>query len=229
MNNTILDQLSVTTGGTSVVLFSYSIVLSFILSYILSKSYIYFSKSLSNPYSLFRVLPLIAIGTTIIIAVIKSSLALSLGLVGALSIVRFRTPIKEPEELSFIFFSVGIGIACGAYQYKAAIVGLALIIVSLYLLKRFDKKVSENNLIRISITCIRPEETSGLINLITKYSKTVDFNNLSVTNADTNQNTSLALTIMPINKEFTNIDYLANEIAKTFPSASFTILDSQSF
>ena len=229
MNNTFLDQFSVAAGGTSVGLFSYSIVLSFILSYILSKSYIYFSKSLSNPYSLSRVLPLIAIGTTIIIAVIKSSLALSLGLVGALSIVRFRTPIKEPEELSFIFFSVGIGIACGAYQYKAAIVGLALIIVSLYLLKRFDKKVSENNLIRISITCIRPEETSGLIKLITKYSKTVDFNNLSVTNADTNQNTSLALTIIPINKEFTNIDYLANEIAKTYPSASFTILDSQSF
>ena len=229
MNNTILNQLADSTGGTSLGLFTYSIILSFILSYILSKSYIFFSKSLSNPYSLFRVLPLIAIGTTIIIAVIKSSLALSLGLVGALSIVRFRTPIKEPEELAFIFFSVGIGIACGAYQFKAAIIGLSLILVSLYLLKRSDRKVSENDFIKISITRILPEETSGLIKLITQYCKKVDFNNLSISNSDERKNTSIALTIIPKNKDFNNLDKLANEITKTYPSAAFTILDSQSF
>ena len=228
MNNTLLNQLTYSTDGTSVGLFSYSIILSFILSYILSKSFIFFSKIISNPYSLSRVLPLIAIGTTIIIAVIKSSLALSLGLVGALSIVRFRTPIKEPEELAFIFFSVGIGIACGAYQYKAAIVGLSFILLSLFLLNKFDRKVSENNLIRISLTCINPEEISGLIELVTKYSKKVDFNNLSIFNTETNKNTSIALTIIPKNKKFTNLNQLSSEINKSYPGASFTILDSQS-
>ena len=99
----------------------------------------------------------------------------------------------------------------------------------MYLLKRFDKKVSESNLIRISISSIRPEETSKLIELITKYSKKVDFNNLSVSSSDNNQNTSLALTIIPKNKDFTNLDYLANDIAQKYPLASFTILDSQSF
>ena len=229
MNNTLLNQLVDSTGGTSLGLFSYSIVLSFILSFILSKSFIYFSKSISNPYSLSRVIPLISIGTTIIIAVIKSSLALSLGLVGALSIVRFRTPIKEPEDLAFIFFSVGIGIACGAYQYKVAIVGLILILLALFLLKRFDRKVSENNLIRISLTSIRPEEISGLIELITKYCRKLDFNNLSISNTETNKNTSIALTIIPKNKEFSNLNYLSNEINKVYPRASFTIIDSQSF
>ncbi len=229
MNNALLNQLVDSTGGTSLGLFSYSIVLSFILSFILSKSFIYFSKSISNPYSLSRVIPLISIGTTIIIAVIKSSLALSLGLVGALSIVRFRTPIKEPEDLAFIFFSVGIGIACGAYQYKVAIVGLILILLALFLLKRFDRKVSENNLIRISLTSIRPEEISGLIELITKYCRKLDFNNLSISNTETNKNTSIALTIIPKNKEFSNLNYLSNEINKVYPRASFTIIDSQSF
>jgi len=50
----------------------------------------------------------------LVITVVKSSLALSLGLVGALSIVRFRTPIKEPEELGYIFLTIAIGLGFGA-------------------------------------------------------------------------------------------------------------------
>ena len=62
------------------------------------------------------VLPVICLTTLLVISVVKSSLALSLGLVGALSIVRFRTPIKEPEELAYIFLSIAIGLALGADQ-----------------------------------------------------------------------------------------------------------------
>ena len=52
----------------------------------------------------------------LIITVVKSSLALSLGLVGALSIVRFRTPIKEPEELIYLFLAIAVGLGLGANQ-----------------------------------------------------------------------------------------------------------------
>ena len=97
-------QISITT-------FIVSMVLSFILSFFLSKVYRSQSNSFSNPESLARILPILSIGTTLIIVVVKSSLALSLGLVGALSIVRFRTPIKEPEELTYIFLTIGIGLA----------------------------------------------------------------------------------------------------------------------
>ena len=51
--------------------------------------------------------------TMLIITVVKSSLALSLGLVGALSIVRFRAAIKEPEELAYLFLTIAIGLALG--------------------------------------------------------------------------------------------------------------------
>ena len=54
------------------------------------------------------------IPTLVIISVGKVSLALSLGLVGALSIIRFRTPIKEPEELAYLFVAVAIGVGLGA-------------------------------------------------------------------------------------------------------------------
>ena len=70
-----------------------------------------FSVSASGTDSISRVFPLLAIITTAIIAVVKSSLALSLGLVGALSIVRFRAAIKEPEELVYLFLCIAIGLA----------------------------------------------------------------------------------------------------------------------
>ena len=57
--------------------------------------------------------------TLLVIAVVKSSLALSLGLVGALSIVRFRTPIKEPEELAYIFLAIALGLCLGADQSRS--------------------------------------------------------------------------------------------------------------
>jgi len=75
-----------------------------------------FGSTLSNREEFSQVFPFILLTTTLIITVVKSSLALSLGLVGALSIVRFRTPIKEPEELAYLFFAIAIGLGLGADQ-----------------------------------------------------------------------------------------------------------------
>jgi len=65
----------------------------------------------------------------LIITTIKTSIALSLGLVGALSIVRFRTPIKEPEELAYIFIAIAIGLGLGANQVLATVVGFLVIAI----------------------------------------------------------------------------------------------------
>ena len=64
------------------------------------------------------------ITTTIVITIVKSSLALSLGLVGALSIVRFRAAIKEPEELVYLFLIISTGLGCGAGQIKITFIGI---------------------------------------------------------------------------------------------------------
>ncbi|MDA7977544.1 MAG: DUF4956 domain-containing protein [Pirellulales bacterium] len=84
------------------------------------------SGSPSDTESLSRVFPLLAIVTTGVIAVVKSSLALSLGLVGALSIVRFRAAIKDPEELVYLFLCIAIGLALGAEQPLLAITFVAV-------------------------------------------------------------------------------------------------------
>jgi len=86
--------------------FIFDLILAALLSYIISVVYIKFGSSLSNRSILAKNFMLLAITTTLVIAIVKSSLALSLGLVGALSIVRFRAAIKEPEELMYLFLTI---------------------------------------------------------------------------------------------------------------------------
>jgi uncharacterized membrane protein YhiD involved in acid resistance len=71
---------------------------------------------------------LLTVTTTLIISIVKSSLALSLGLVGALSIVRFRAAIKEPEELAFLFLAISVGLGLGAGQLLTTVVALVIIL-----------------------------------------------------------------------------------------------------
>lgn len=76
----------------------------------------------------------------LIISVVKSSLALSLGLVGALSIVRFRTPIKEPEELTYLFIAIAVGLGLGANQVIATLFSFAVVMMVMILVARFGRK-----------------------------------------------------------------------------------------
>jgi hypothetical protein len=93
-------------------------------------------RSLSNRARFAQTLPVLAMVTVLIISVVKSSLALSLGLVGALSIVRFRTAIKEPEELIYLFMAIAIGLGLGADQRWPTMLAIA-ITLSFLLLRTF--------------------------------------------------------------------------------------------
>ena len=84
------------------------------LGHVLSWHYVRFAHVLSNKRKFARIFVFIAATTFLMITVVKRSLALSLGLVGALSIIRFRTPIKEPEELAYLFLAIAIGVGLGA-------------------------------------------------------------------------------------------------------------------
>lgn len=106
-------DLSVNSATESASLFVY-LILGGILSVYYRFLYHKFSVSASNTDSVTRVFPLLTLVTIGVIAVVKSSLALSLGLVGALSIVRFRAAIKEPEELVYLFLCIGTGLCLGA-------------------------------------------------------------------------------------------------------------------
>ena len=124
--------------------FFIALLLSLILAYFVKLTYLKVGRALNDKdYFSDTFIPL-AIITTLVITVIKFSLALSLGLVGALSIVRFRAAIKEPEELVYLFFIISIGLANGANQFLLSVVATAIIIAFLFVRNIYKNKTSND-------------------------------------------------------------------------------------
>ena len=132
--------------------FLISLLLSAILALLVKYVYLKCAMTLSNKSYFSDLFVPLSITTTLVITVIKFSLALSLGLVGALSIVRFRAAIKEPEELIYLFLIIGIGLACGANQYIVGISATIFIIITLFIFSKFrrsDVHMSETKNINV--------------------------------------------------------------------------------
>jgi uncharacterized membrane protein YhiD involved in acid resistance len=127
------------------------------LAFIVKLAYIKISRTLNDREYFSDVFIPLAIITTLVITVIKFSLALSLGLVGALSIVRFRAAIKEPEELVYLFFIIGIGLANGANQFLVSIICTFFVILILFIKKYFDNKKNDQNLSDSSVNVMQIE------------------------------------------------------------------------
>jgi uncharacterized membrane-anchored protein len=146
-----------TLGLTSYIL---NIVICAVMLLVLSFFYSRFGNSISNRGQLAKVLVIVGITTFIIITIVKSSLALSLGLVGALSIVRFRTAIKEPEELGYFFMAIAIGLGMAANQVVPTGIGFAvlLLIVALFKKNAFKSSITQNLL--VSLDCSDDEKTT---------------------------------------------------------------------
>ena len=130
-----------------------SLALAAVLGSILGQVYIRFGHSLSNRKLFARNFLVLVVTTTLIISIVRSSLALSLGLVGALSIVRFRAAIKEPEELAFLFLAISIGLGLGAGQAKsgAFFVGRFIVKGIAMLRRNFDRRAFLNACTRAGI------------------------------------------------------------------------------
>lgn len=124
-------------------------------------------------------LALIAVITSSIILAMQSNLVISLGMVGALSIVRFRTAIKDPMDLMFLFWAISIGIICGAQMYKIAIITSLALTVGLFLLE-MTPQGKANVLLVINATDLSVEPQ--IKELIQKYAKHYVIKSRNVTN-----------------------------------------------
>ncbi len=155
--------------------FIFNLILAAILSYILGRVYIKYGKSLSNRRVFAKNFILMTMTTMVIIVIVKSSLALSLGLVGALSIVRFRSAIKEPEELSYLFLSIAIGLGLGADQTIITVIGFAIINI-LIVLKNYEHRKEDNQNLYLTITSCNPQKIrlDQIVEILKKYCSAVD-------------------------------------------------------
>ena len=107
----------------------------------------------------------LALVTTLVIMAVTSNVVLSLGMVGALSIVRFRAAIKEPMEIVFLFWSLAIGIVIGAGMIPLAVIGSA--IIGLILVLFVSRKTSNTPYILI-VNCTDEQAEESVLNSIEK-------------------------------------------------------------
>jgi hypothetical protein len=150
--------------------------------------------------------------------IVKSSLALSLGLVGALSIVRFRAAIKEPEELVYLFLVIAIGLGCGANQLIITTVGIifALILIVIYSgymnnsNKNIEQTINMGIVIEEDITDVA---INNLILEIKKVSNELKFISMSRTIS----NTTVNFDLKP--KNFEKLTLLSGKIKKRFKNS----------
>ena len=157
--------------------------------------YFRFSNSFSSKSSYGNTLLMVTISVASLIAVVKSSLALSLGLVGALSVVRFRTAVKEPYTLSFILFSVGLGIAIGANQYRFAfLVSVVGTLITYFISNRsvyYKGGNPSNN--EIDTLTILASDSQSIIKALELSSSNVNTYSIKTISSSTNSNCSATI------------------------------------
>lgn len=133
MKEQLMNYFSSNTGALTLE----DIILNFLVASVLSVV-IYLSYRLAHSgasYSAkFNVsLVMLTLVTTLVMNVIGNNIALSLGMVGALSIVRFRTAIKDPRDTAYIFWCIAVGICCGVSEYMIGGIGTTVIFLFMVL------------------------------------------------------------------------------------------------
>lgn len=116
--------------------------------------------------------------TALVIIAINSNLVLSLGMVGALSIVRFRTPIKDPTDLIFLFWAAVAGIVTGAGFYTLAIVGSIIVGLVLFL---FIKRASFETPYLMIVNCASSASEAAILTQLSNSVKRFHVKQKSVT------------------------------------------------
>lgn len=177
------ELLGVSRTQIPVLGFIINLILSAVLTLILSSIYVRYGNSLSNRRLFSRNFLLLAMTTMLIIAIVKSSLALSLGLVGALSIIRFRSAIKEPEELAYLFLAIGIGLGFGANQGVITVVAFAIITGIIILVSKLSHKTYENQNLNLTVISYNPQKigVDKIVDTLSSYCSAVNLRRLDET------------------------------------------------
>ena len=142
MNENLKEALTSFSGFGNVnmedrglLLFLVAMSISLLCSLFISFLYVKFYKSRATGSHIHRAFPLLGISITAVFICIQFSLPLSLGLLGALSIVRFRTPIKEPEEIGFIMVVVATSLCCATFNLLFLVIVLAAAVLAMVVLR----------------------------------------------------------------------------------------------
>ena len=179
------EYLTQSSAQIPVLGFVLNLIFTGLLSMLINWVYIHYGNAISNRRFFGKNLFIISMTTMLIISVVKSSLALSLGLVGALSIIRFRTAIKEPEELSYLFLAISVGLGFGANQGKITVIALLVILSMIIITKKLSNKDNSSNVLNLIISASKPTKINLdiLISILNKHCS-----NISIKRFDDKEN-----------------------------------------
>ena len=187
--NNILGSLTQGTGPqVSPLAFLLLMAISLLTSLFISYLYVHFYSNRATGSQVHRAFPLLGISITSIFVTIQFSLPLSLGLLGALSIVRFRTPIKEPEEIGFIMLVIATSIAVATF--KLAFVGILVVIAlaALFgqiLTRRFMGTQSDGTIVVTLPANGKPSDPAAITALVRKRLPRAKLESVSQTDRET--------------------------------------------
>lgn len=207
--------------------FLFDALILIILSLGLGFIYMWMGTSLSNRKKFASIFPLLSLTTMMIISIIRSSLALSLGLVGALSIIRFRSAIKEPEELAYIFLTVSLGLGFGAGQREITII-FFLIIATMLIIKHlfshkfslFNVKTDQNLYLNISISD-KKLDLKGIVKILDQNCHFIDLKRVDEKQKDQE------LLFLIKTKNLENLVKIKDDLRKLEPTILVTILNDE--
>ncbi|MFN2103274.1 MAG: DUF4956 domain-containing protein [Candidatus Promineifilaceae bacterium] len=196
-----------------------NMLIAIILASIVAWYYTSFGRSLSNRSRLASILPVMAMIIVLIISVVKSSLALSLGLVGALSIVRYRTAIKEPEELMYIFLAIAIGVGLGADQRWPTVLAVAIILIFLLVRSYLRPRAPRSNLF-LNVSAENGQNAFKQVNdLLREHVDEADLRRL-----DDNESGFQATYLIKTSSDEA-VSQLLDDLRDTFPEGDFSFVE----
>ena len=198
--------------------------LALVLSVLLEFTYAKCAKSLSGRKIFASNFFLIGFTTMLIISIVKSSLALSLGLVGALSIVRFRSAIKEPEELAYLFYTIAIGLGLGANQRVITVVAFLILLTIIWVKYLTSKKSKQQNLFLSVSGSNNAKLTLGELDRML----TAHFKAFHLSRYDDSDDLIEASYWIETSK-IANLEDFKNELQKNAPGVQISFVDNKSF
>lgn len=199
-----------------------------IAAQILAWHYIRFARVLSNKHKFAPILVGLAVTTFLVITVVKTSLALSLGLVGALSIIRFRTPIKEAEELVYLFIAIAIGLGVGAEKSLATLTVCAILMLYGAAVSRLDlTRRSNRTLLQVHLQADQVGDQSAdellktLLAALRSHSDTVDLRRVDTHGGEFNAN------LLADTGSVDDVGPLLARVREALPGATVSIIDRE--
>lgn len=151
----------------------FSLLLAVVLAVIISQVYKFTHRGLSYELSFMTTLVLLAPIVAVVMLFIRGDLVLSLGLIGSLSIIRFRTPIKDTRDMVFIFWVITVGLGCGTQNWVVVILATIIITILMFLMHFIRYGQSYNIDYVLVVAGTGSHKSKDINDVIEKYTKEI--------------------------------------------------------